>query len=102
MFLPRSGVPEHGTAVGHDGPVRGSGICAEAMRFAGRFTFQGPSESRDQQGVGIGHVGQTARGPGQTLGRGAGLQERSRHIASVLQLSGERYCILSLFYFILL
>lgn len=39
-----SGVPEHGTVVGHDGPVRGSGIRAESMRIPGRLAFQGSRE----------------------------------------------------------
>jgi len=61
MFLLRSGVPEHGAAVGHNGPVRGSRIRVEAMRFTRRIAFQGPCEPRDQQGIGSGHVGQTSR-----------------------------------------
>jgi len=73
MFVFRSGVPEHGATVGHDGSVRGSGIRSEAMRFAGWFAFQGPCEPRDQQGISTGNVGQTARRPGQIFGRGAGL-----------------------------
>jgi len=100
MFLFRcSGVPEHGAAIGHDGPVRGSGIRAEAMWFAGWFAFQGPCKPRDQPGVCTGNVGQTARRPGKVLGRGAGLQASSRYTATVLQLSGEHcyycYCVVT-------
>lgn len=71
--------------------MRGSGVRAETMQFVGRFAFQGPCKPRDQQGVGTGYAGQTARRPGQVLGRGTGLQARCRHSATVLQLSGEHY-----------
>jgi len=90
FLLPlRSGVPEHGTAIGHDGPVRGSGIRAESMRPVGRFAFQGPGESRDQQGVGNGHAGQTSRRPGPVRGRRARLQARGHRTAAVLQFAGK-------------
>lgn len=59
------------------------------MRLAGRLAFQGPRNPRDQQGVGVGHAGQTARRPRPILGRSAGLQARGYRPASVLQLSGN-------------
>lgn len=89
MIFARSGLPEHGAAVGHDGPVRGSRVRAEGVRRARRFAFQGPGQPRDQQGVGAGHAGQTARRPGQTRGRRASVQACGHRAAALLQFSGE-------------
>lgn len=85
-----SGVPEHGTAVGHTGPVRGGRIRAEGVQLAGRLALQGPREPRDQQGVRVGNTGQTPRRPGPIRGRRAGLQACGRYVAGLLQFPGKR------------
>lgn len=99
FFSFRSGVPEHGTVAGHNGPLRGGGIRAENVRFAGRLAFQGPCKSRDQQGVGAGHAGQTSRRSRPILGRRDGVQARGQQVASVLRFSGTSSSSSSSFYF---
>lgn len=84
-----SGVLEHGTAVGHTGPVRGGGIRAEGVQLAGRLALQGPRKPRDQPGVCAGNTGQTPRRSGPIRGRRASLQACGRHVAGLLQFPGK-------------